>query len=103
MKFKNIENIDDFGGDKVFTLTVEDVDNKFIQMAKAEDGENYDEGCFGILVNYNADEDEYYVCQDSISCELFYVNNDGDKIWMPYILTDEEAKEMIDACKEAVR
>jgi hypothetical protein len=103
MKFKNIENIDDFGGDKAFTLTVEDVDDKFIQMAKAEDGENYDEGCFGIWVNYNADEDEYYICQDSIDCELFYVNNDGDKIWMSYILTDEEAKEMIDACKKAVR
>ena len=102
MKFKNIENIDDFGGDKVFTLTVKDVDDRFIQMAKAEDGENYDDGCFGIWVNYDAYANEYYVCQDSIDCELFYVNNDGDKIWMPYILTNEEATEMIDVCKKAV-
>lgn len=102
MKFKNIENIDDFGGDKVFTLTVKDVDNQFIQMAKEEDGENYDEGCFGIWVNYNADANEYCICQDSIDSELFYINNDGDKIWMPYILTDKESKEIIDACKKAV-
>ena len=102
MKFKNIENIDDFGGDKVFTLTVCNVGSKFIQIAKAEDGEEYDENCFGVWVNYDSNENKYYVCQDSICCELFYVNNNGDKIWMPYVLTDEEAKEMIDACKKAV-
>jgi hypothetical protein len=101
MKFKKIENIDDFGGDKVFTLAVDNVDSKFVQMAKAEDGEDYDEGCFGVWVNYDAGKNEYYICQDSVDSELFYVNNDGDKIWMPYILTDEEVNEMISACKKS--
>lgn len=101
MRFKKIENIDDFGGDKVFTLAVDNVDSKFVQMAKAEDGEDYDERCFGVWVNYDADKNEYYICQDSIDSELFYVNNDGDKIWMPYILTNEETNEMINACKKA--
>lgn len=102
MKFKQIENIDDFGGDKVFTLAVNDVNEKFIQIAQEEDGDNYDENCFGIWVNYDANEGNYYICQDSVDCELFYVNNDGDKIWMPYVLTDEEATEMIVACKKAI-
>jgi len=100
MKFKQIENIDDFGGDKVFTLGVSDVDNKFIQIAKEEDGEDYDENCFGVWVNYDSDKNEYYICEDSVDSNLFYVNNDGDKIWMPYILSDEETNEMIDACKK---
>ena len=99
MKFKNIENIDDFGGDKVFTLAVEDVNNNCIQIAKAEDGENYDESCFGVWVNYGADKNEYYICEDSEDSNLFYINNDGDKIWLPYVLTEEEANEMIVACK----
>lgn len=101
MKFKQIENIDYFGGDKVFTLAVKDVNNNCIQIAKAEDGDNYDESCFGVWVNYDADKNEYYICEDSIDSNLFYINNDGDKIWLPYVLTDEETNEMIDACKKA--
>jgi hypothetical protein len=31
---------------------------------------------------------------------LFYIDNDGEKHWMPYVLTEDEEKEAIEFCKK---
>jgi hypothetical protein len=103
MKVKTIENIDYFGEDTVFTVNVEGVDGQLINMAKMEDQENYNDDCFGVWVNYDSVENEYYICQDNSDSELFYVTDNGDKLWLPYVLTKEEAREVINACKNAIR
>lgn len=103
MKVKTIENIDYFGEDAVFTVNVEGVDGQLINMAKMEDQENYNDDCFGVWVNYDSVENEYYICQDNSDSELFYVTDNGDKLWLPYVLTKEEAREVINACKNAIR
>lgn len=98
MKIKTMEHYDEFDEDVVCWLEVEDVQDNFKQLAREIDKENYLESCFGICVGY--DEDGWYVCQDAPSCELYYIDNNGDKHWMPYILTEVENKEAIEFCKK---
>jgi hypothetical protein len=98
MKIKAIEHYDDFDLTVVCWLGVEDVPDAFKNLGKQIDGDNYLDSCFGICVG--CDEDGWYVCQDEPYCELFYIDNDGDKHWMSYMLTEDENKEAIEFCKE---
>ena len=102
MKIKGIEHIDDFGVlEHIFWITVSNVPEEYIREAKRIDGENYSEDCFGICVIQ--DEDGYGVCQDNPNCELFYIDNDGDKYWMEYLLTDDEMEMAISYCKSYIK
>ena len=98
MKIKAMEHYDEFGSEVVCWLEVEDVLGFFKHLAKQIDQENYSEDCFGICVG--CDEDGWYVCQDAPGCELFYIDNEGDKHWMSYVLTEDENTEAIEFCKE---
>ena len=100
MKIKVMEHCDEFDSAVVCWLDVEDVQDNFKQLAKQIDGENYLEDCFGICVG--RDEDGWYVCQDAPGCELFYIDNDGEKHWMSYMLTEDENSEAIKFCKEYI-
>ena len=97
MKVKTMEHYDEFDDAVVCWLEVEGVSSTFKHLARLLDKENYSEDCFGICVG--CDEDGWYVCQDAPSCELFYVDNNGDKHWMSYVLTEEENTEAIEFCK----
>lgn len=98
MKIKTMEHYDEFDDAVVCWLEVEDVQDDFKHLAREIDKENYLESCFGICVG--CDEDGWYVCQDAPNCELFYIDNNGEKHWMPYILSEAENKEAIEFCKE---
>ena len=98
MKIKEIEHYDEFDSVIVCWFTVSDVPDYFKRLGKQIDGENYLNSCFGICVGY--DENGWYICQDSPKCELFYIDNDGEKHWMSYVLTEDEATEAIKICKE---
>lgn len=101
MKIGTIEHIDDFGlNEHVCWCEVEDVPSEFIAQAKAIDGENFLESCFGICVG--CDEDDWYVCQDNFYCELYYVDNNGEKHWMEYLLSDEQRQASIGFCKSYI-
>ena len=101
MKIKNIEHVDQFGmREYICWAEVTEVPEEFVVQAKEIDGENYCEGCFGICVGH--DENGWYVCQDYPSSELFYVDNDGDKRWMSYKLTEEEEIEAIKFCRKYI-
>ena len=99
MKVKCIEHVDDFGiNENVCWIEVNDVESRFIEEAKTIDKDNYCEGCFGICVGHN--EDEWYISEDEPGSELFYIDNDGDKHWMNYKLTDTEEIDAIEFCKK---
>lgn len=101
MNIKEIEHMDNFGeGEYVFWLEVKDVPEKFIEKAKRIDKENFLEDCFGICITCS--ENEWNVCQGDIDCELYYIDNNGDKNWMEYILTEEERTDAIKICKEGI-
>lgn len=93
-----MEHYDEFDSAVVCWLEVKDVSDDFKQLAKQIDRENYSEDCFGICVG--CDEDGWYICQDAPSCELFYIDNNGEKHWMDYVLTEEENREAIEFCKK---
>ena len=98
MQIKIMEHYDEFDSAVVCWLEVKDVSDDFKQLAKQIDRENYSEDCFGICVG--CDEDGWYICQDAPSCELFYIDNNGEKHWMDYVLTEEENREAIEFCKK---
>lgn len=102
MKIKCIEHVDNFGiNENVCWVEVNDIPREFTEEAKAIDKENYDEGCFGICVGQ--DEDGWYISEDEPGCELFYIDNDGDKHWMNYKLTDTEEVNAIEFCKKYLK
>ena len=102
MKIKYIEHVDDFGlNEHTFWLEVEDVPREFIEQAKAIDGENFDISCFGICVIQ--DDDGWFVCVDEPRKELFYIDNDGDKHWLQYELSQEEEHNAIAYCMSSIR
>ena len=102
MKVKCIEHIDDFGiNENVCWVEVTDIPKEFVEEAKAIDKENYNEGCFGICVGQ--DEDGWYISEDEPGSELFYIDNDGDKHWMKYILTKTEEADAIEFCKKYIK
>lgn len=99
MKIKCIEHVDDFSSNEhVCWAEVVDIPKQLVEEAKAIDGEHYCENCFGICVG--CDEEGWYICQDSFDQELYYVDNDGEKYWMDYKLTEPEKNEAIEFCKK---
>lgn len=97
MIISNMEHYDKFDNEYVCWVEVKDIPDKFILEAKRIDKENYSPDCFGICVG--KDETEWYVCQDTLGCELYYVDNNGEKHWLKYILSDNERNEAIEYCK----
>ena len=98
MQVKAVEHCDEFDSAVVCWLEVEDIPESFKSLGQQIDGENYLDDCFGICVG--RDENDWYVCQDAPGCELFYIDNDGEKHWMSYVLTENESKEAIEFCKK---
>jgi hypothetical protein len=97
LKF-NVEHFDDFeNGDYVCWLTASGVPDDYVKKAKEIDKENYLDECFGICVN--SEKFDFCICQGDIDCELYYIDNDGNKNWMDYILSPEENKDAIGLCK----
>lgn len=98
MKIKHIEHVDDFGmGELVFWIEVTDIPKQLVEQAKMIDGKNYSEDCFGICAGAN--DGEYYICKDSSDSELYYVDNNGDKHWLKYVLSEAERNEVFEFCK----
>ena len=101
VKIKSMEHCDKFcDNEYVCYVTVENIPNEFMDQAKEIDKENYTSDCFGIWVGN--DEDGWFVGQDSPGCELYYIDNDGEKHWMEYVLSDDEEELAIKYCKEYI-
>ena len=95
-----IEHWDNFGDSIIFWCVAGDVPKKYIDKAVQIDKENYSSDCFGACVIF--DVDGFHMCQDSPDCELYYIDNDGDKHWFEKVFTDEEAKTFFEECFEEI-
>jgi hypothetical protein len=97
-----IEHWDNFGDSVVFWCVCdsEEIPNELKEKAMIIDGENYDETCFGVCVIF--DSEGFHMCQDSPNCEIYYIDNDGDKHWFEYVFTYEESEDFFDACFEEI-
>ena len=100
MKVLEMEHYDKFDGEYVCWVIVQNIPAKFVQEAKRIDKKNYSPTCFGICVG--KDECGWYICQDAPGCELYYVDNNGDKNWMDYVLSHAEEISAIEYCKKYV-
>lgn len=102
--FKNFEHTDDFDGDKVFWIQIHEfgIPEDIKDAAKSIDEENYINDGYGVCVNYNADANEFHVVEDAPGCELYYVDNNGDKHWFKYSLSEMETYMIISKCIDAI-
>ena len=102
MKVKCIEHVDEFGAnERTFWLEVEDVPMELIEEAKVIDGENFDMSCFGICVIQTGDN--WFVVMDEPGRDMFYIDNDGDKHWLWYIVSTEEEYDAIEYCMNNIK
>ena len=102
MKVRCIEHVDKFNEKEyAFWLEVDDVPKKFIEQAKIIDGEEFLETCFGICIMCNGDD--WCICQDDANCELFYIDNEGEKHWLEYVLNNKENNEAIKYCRNNLK
>ena len=97
MKIRCIEHVDEFGpNERTFWVEVDEVPIEFIKKAKEIDGENFLETCFEICVIKT--EYGWFICEDEPGYELFYIDNEGDKNWMPYTLSETEVHDAVEYC-----
>ncbi len=89
LKYKGLY-YDDFDTEVVCWLDVSGVPEKFIHEAKQADGDNYSSGCFGVCLLYDKGRKEFTVAGDKTGHDLYYVDNNGDKQWFPYQLSEIE-------------
>ena len=100
ISFNGVEHYDNFGDSVIFWCIAGDVPKKYIDKAVHIDKENYSSDCFGACVIFDAEG--FHMCQDLIDCELYYVDNDGEKHWMNKVFTDKEAKTFFEGCFEEI-
>ena len=98
-----VDNIDNLGDVKVFSMSVGNVPEQFILEAKQIDGENFSMDCFGVWVNYELDTGEFAVITDHEDSQLYYVDNSGDKHWLDYLLTDQETAMVTEICRKELK
>lgn len=98
MKIKRLEHYDKFDTNEyIFWLCIKNVPRKFVKQAKVIDGKNYNKDCFGVCVVYDG---EWSVCIDNLNSELYYIDNNGNKHWLKYILNFKERNLVISFCQK---
>jgi len=100
--FKSLEHYDEFGKDIVFWIDVSSVPKKFMEEAKAIDSENYSGDCFGVCMHYDGENKEFSAVEDEPGRNLYYVDNNGNKHWFPYVLNQQEQELMAENLKPVI-
>lgn len=62
----------------------------FVEEAKKIDGDNYIGDGFGVCVQYDRGDEEYFAVEDEPGCNLYYIDNKGDKHWFPYKVNEQK-------------
>lgn len=92
LNYKALEHSDDFGTEVVCWTEVTGVPERFVEEAKKIDGVDYTSDGFGVCIQYDKDSEEYYAVEDKPGCNLYYVDNKGDKHWFPYEVSEQEVE-----------
>lgn len=75
MKIDGFYDYDIFNDMIVFKCKAKEIDNRFIDIAKCIDGENYCDSCFGTMINYDRVIDQFE--NNNLKEQLFYIDIDG--------------------------
>lgn len=92
LNYKALEHSDDFGTEVVCWVEVTGVPDKFVEVAKLIDGGNYIGDGFGVCIQYDKDTGEFVAVEDAPGCNLYYVDNNGDKHWFHYEVNEQEVE-----------
>ncbi len=65
---------------------------RFVDEAKRIDGDSYSSDGFGVCIQYDQDNGEYFAVEDEPGCNLYYTDNKGDKHWLPYEVNEQEVE-----------
>lgn len=66
-----------------FFMKLKNLPQKFVNLAKKFDGENYEPDCFGFEYSYNIGSKTFTV-EKTNGCALYYLDEDGDRHYMDY-------------------
>ena len=105
MKFDGIEHFDKFDEVIIFWIDASEMPPDIQEQAKQIAMEDYEEDWFGLCVHYNFEDKEFYIVTDTDfetgeSCNVFYIDYDGDKHWFKTDIPDEFVAEMFEACRK---
>lgn len=92
LNYKALDHSDDFGTEVICWVEVTGVPERFVDEAKRIDGENYSSDGFGVCIQYDRDNEEYFAVEDEPGCNLYYIDNKGDKHWLPYEVNEQEVE-----------
>lgn len=92
LNYKALEHIDDFETELICWVEVTGIPERYADEAKQIDGENYSSDGFGVCIQYDRDNEKYFAVEDKPGCDLYYVDNKGDKHWFPYEVNEQEVE-----------
>lgn len=80
-----------------FLMKVKNLPKKIAQIAMSIDGENYEPDCFGFEYTYNLGTKKFMVRKNGNKV-LYYLNAEGDRIYMDYDFPEQIEKQAIKKC-----
>jgi len=103
LKFNGIEHFDHFTDETIFWAEISDVPAAIQEEAKKIDGDEYHALCFGMCICYDWAEKEFAIVTDTdlstgSPCNIYYIDNDGDKHWFQMHIPDEFARQVFAVC-----
>lgn len=111
MECKGIDHYDVFDGDVIiFSVDISGVPEEIRSIAQEIDGCDYDPDRFGVWVNYDlADKEFYLVTEESAPevpwdapCNIFYIDQDADKRWFKTDIPQELLDHIFKECGKIV-
>lgn len=101
MKFVTVEHCDDFGDEAIFWVGLSALPQGIQDEARRIDKEHYNPSCFGMCVGYDAKTKIFCLSPDEANnTNVYYVNNNGDRVWFWAEMTEEFMNEVFSACEK---
>lgn len=101
MKFNGIESLDHYQDATIFWSGLSDPPADLKKEAIIIDGKDYRETCFGMCVIFDAETQKFDFVVDmdrDKACNVYYIDNNGDKHWFACEIPEELAKRIFTEC-----
>lgn len=103
MKLNGIDHYDHFSVETIFWAEISDVPGIVQNTAEEIDGDEYNALCFGMCVCYDWAKNEFAIVTDrelstDEQCNIYYIDNDGDKHWFKADIPDQFSDQVFAAC-----
>jgi len=100
VKLDNADHYDDFGDELIFWVEISDLPQDIQDEARRIDKKEYNPGCFGMCVCYEAETKNFCLSPDKENTNVYYVNSNGDRVWFKAEMTEDFINEIFAACKK---